>query len=287
MARAKSIREVARRLNSTSGQVSKTIQNLEKRLGIKLFRRSTAGVLLTSHGAELQALAQAMLETGERIEGLLSGKKQKLEKVLAIAGTSFLNTHFITPIVCQLSKKIEKTTFRFLDLAPDQIVAVGLRGGFEMAVHYGALSWPSTWSSESLGKSKWNLCARKDHPLRRCPQIKQILEFPFVVPTYWTQEGLVRGNDQFPIPISKRKIGFETATADAAIPILLETNQIAFLPELLTRNFVKSNQIRILKVEEKISIEKEIFLSVKSDIVPAAVFNALSDSMSIALKAST
>ena len=76
--RAKSIREAARRMNSTSGQVSKTIQNLEKRLGAKLFRRSAAGVLPTNQGKELKALVETLLETGEQIEGLVSDKKQKI-----------------------------------------------------------------------------------------------------------------------------------------------------------------------------------------------------------------
>lgn len=47
-ARARSIREVARRLLSTPSQVSKAIQNLERLVGTKLFKRSVAGVVLTS-----------------------------------------------------------------------------------------------------------------------------------------------------------------------------------------------------------------------------------------------
>ncbi len=79
-----------------------------------------------------------------------------------------------------------------------------------------------------------------DHPLPNRPSLKKVLECNFVLPTYWTAEGLVRGNDQFPIPIAKRKAGFETATADAAIPILLATDQIAFLPDLLVRPMIQA-----------------------------------------------
>src|SRR5205823_4500901 len=108
-------------------------------------------------GTELHAIVQELLASGERIESLLSGRsKTKFTKTLAIAGTSFLNTHFATPIVCRFAK-LTPTTFRFLDLAPDQIVAIGLRGGFDVAVHFGSLSWPSTWATRSLGKSSWTL----------------------------------------------------------------------------------------------------------------------------------
>lgn len=50
VSRAKSIREVARRLNTTPGNVSKTIQHLEAKLGTKLYKRSVSGVLLTAQG---------------------------------------------------------------------------------------------------------------------------------------------------------------------------------------------------------------------------------------------
>ncbi len=281
VARARSIREAARRINTSSGQVSKSIQNLERLIGAKLFKRSASGVLLTSQGAELQTIVQDILSGGEKLESLVSGhKKNKFTKVIAIAGTSFLNTHFTTSISCKLANEGSPVIFRFLDLAPDQFVAVGLRGGFDISVHFGALSWPRTWTTKSLGKSRWTLCARANHPLPKRAKLKQILEYPFVVPTYWTADGLVRGNDQFPMPISKRKTGYETATADAAVPILLETNQIAFLPDLLASPFIKSQQLRELRMVELPSVEKELFLSAKSDVVPDAIFKGLLQRMS-------
>jgi DNA-binding transcriptional LysR family regulator len=281
VARARSIREVARRLDSTAGQVSKSIQNLERLVGTKLFRRSVSGVLLTSQGKDLQEIVHELLESGAKIESLVSNRnKAKFAKVLAVAGTSFLNTHFTIPTTCRFAAAGNSTVFRFLDLAPDQVVSVGIRGGFDIAVHYGTLNWPNTWVTKRLGKSRWVLCARLDHPLPKRPSLKQVLECSFVVPTYWTSEGLVHGNDQFPLPISKRKSGYETATADAAIPILLNTDQIAFLPNLLVRSFIQSQDLRELRVEDLPAIEKEMFLSAKSDVVPDSVFQGLSAKMS-------
>lgn len=285
VARAKSIRQVARRLRTTSGQISKIVQNLEKRLGSKLFRRSTSGVLLTSQGVEVLELAKELLESGEKIEGVLShagGKRSS--KILAIAGTSFLNTHFCAPLTCLTAESFPHLRFRFLDLAPDQIDIVGLRNGFEIAVHYGAISWPKTWISKRLGKSKWLLCCGSHHSLIKRPTLKQILDYPFVIPTYWTNERLVQGNDQFPIPISKRKIGFETATADSAVAILIATEQIAFLPSLLVNPFIARGELREIRCAEIPLVENEVYLSVKSDVVPDAVFQALSVQMSRALK---
>jgi DNA-binding transcriptional LysR family regulator len=187
-------------------------------------------------------------------------------------------------VVCRAANLFEATTFRFLDLAPDQIIPVGLRNGFEMAVHFGALAWPGTWSTQSLGKSRWVLCARHEHPLSKRPGLAQILEFPFVVPTYWTADGLVRGNDQFPIDIKKRKMGFETATADAAVPILLETDHLAFLPNLLVRPFIDRKLLREIRATDLPMISRELFLTVKADAVPAKAFATLASALSASLR---
>jgi DNA-binding transcriptional LysR family regulator len=285
VARAKSIREAARRLGTSSGQVSKVVQNLERRLGGSFFKRSASGVLLTAQGAELHVLAQELLATGEKMAGVLAGKgKRKYQRVLAIAGTAFLNTYFTAGIVGKMVGAQEsEMVFRFLDLAPDQFVPVGLRGGFELVVHFGNLAWPNTWTSKSLGRSRWTLCVRQDHPVGKAPTLKSILEYPFIVPSYWTNDGLAFGNDQFPIAMSKRKTGFETSTADAAVSILRDTNQVAFLPDILVRPFIRAHQLRELRPSEIQVVEKELFLSVKSDSVPSSIFRDLSERMTVVI----
>lgn len=276
VARALSIREAARRAQLTPGQVSKSIGMLERRLSVKLFRRSTTGVLLSNQGRDLKAIVEDLISQGERIETLISEKsKKERSPTLAIAGTSFMNTHLIAPSICANSESWSEYRFRFLDVAPDQLVPIGLRGGFELAVHAGQPGWPKTWSSKSLGKMHWVLCARMDHPLQKRAKLKEILEYPFVTPTYWTQEGLIKGNDQFPVPISKRRPGFETSTADAAIPILLRTDQLAFLPEVLARSALNAKLIKKIQYDEIKNVEKEILITAKSDSVSARAFERL------------
>jgi DNA-binding transcriptional LysR family regulator len=144
VARAQSIREVARRRQTTSGQISKAVQNLEKILGVRLFKRSVRGVLLSAQGTELRTLVAEILESGEKIQGLVSGKnKTKLGKTWAIAGTSFLNTHFTTPLICRLAPQWPGIHFRFLDMTPDQMVGLGC---------VGVLKWPFT-SGSFLGRA--------------------------------------------------------------------------------------------------------------------------------------
>jgi DNA-binding transcriptional LysR family regulator len=276
VSRAKSIREVSRRLNLTPGQVSKVIQQLESKLGVKLYRRSVSGVLLTAEGSELLDIARDIAANSEKMKHLLAGHgKISFKKAIAIASTSFLNTYLVAPSASQLTDAKNSVSFRFLDLAPDQLVPVAFRGAFEAAVHYGKILWPATWISSHVGKSDWVLCGRFKHPLPKHPNIKQVLAYSFVIPTYWTQEGLVKGNDQFPVPLSKRKAGFETATADAAVPVLLETDQIAFLPRILVRELLAKRALREIICPEIEPVERDLFFSVRSDLVPDSMFKAM------------
>lgn len=276
VSRTSSIRETARRFKVTSGQISKYIRSLEIRMGVRLFKRSPTGMLMTEAGTELVRAVEEILAGGQMMEQILAGQRKNANRTLAIAGTAFLTTYFTTPTVCKMKTEMKGVTFRFLDLPPDQLVSAGLRSAFELAVHYGKVSWPATWVTEHIGRTPWYLCARSHHALiGRSQPLAQILEHAFVIPTYWTAEGLVRGDDNFPVSLAKRKLGFETATADAAIPILLATEQIAFLPSILIAPYVRQGKLSLVESRDVTVIEKDLYLSARSDAVPARLFDEL------------
>ncbi len=283
VSRAKSIREAGRRLNKTSGQISKSIQGLEKRLSRKLLKRSAQGVILTEQGIELLAMTQVLFQEADKIERWVGGKNKNQEtKVLAIASNSFLNNHLVAPTSSKLNFDAEGISLRFIDLPPDQLIPQGLRGLFEVAVHYGSFSWPSTWVSKALGKSRWVLCARNQHPLPKKPNLEQVLQYPFVIPAYSSAEGLTRGNDQFPLPYSKRKVGHEATTADTAMAVVMNSDQMTFIPEISAKFFLQTEVLREVKIRDfpaSEKIEKEIYLSVKADSVQQSVFMKLFEEM--------
>ena len=64
---------------------------------------------------------------------------------------------------------------------------------------------------------------------------------------------------------------------------LRKTDQIAFLPSLLVMEFIERRAIREIRCSEVPIVEKELYLSVRSDVVPQAVYNALADAMTTAI----
>jgi DNA-binding transcriptional LysR family regulator len=288
VSRAKSIREAGRRLEKTSGQISKSIQGLEKRLSRKLLKRSAQGVILTEQGTELLEMTQVLFEEAEKIERWAGGKdKHRETQVLAIASNSFLNNHLVAPTSSRLNFEAEGISLRFIDLPPDQLIPQGLRGLFEMAVHYGSLSWPSTWVTKPLGKSRWVLCARNQHPLPKKPSLDQVLHYPFVIPAYTSDEGLTRGNDQFPLAYTKRKVGHEATTADTAMAVVMNSDQITFIPEVSAKIFLQTEVLREVKIRDfpaSEKIEKEIYLTVKADSIQQSLFLKLLEEMRKSLR---
>ncbi len=276
-AKTKSIREVARRLKTTPGQVSKLIQSVERKMKTTLFKRSNFGIVLSETGSQLVLLAEEILESAYKIESL---QQKQTSQTIGVAATSFLTNHLIAPAAVKDLGVSPASTFRFLDLAPDQMISAGLRGAFEIAFHLGRLDWPQTWLSQKIGKIEWVLCVRNHHPLKKQILKSDLTPYQFISPTYWTAEGLIKGNDFFPIPISKRKTGHETSGADTAIPILQNTDQIAFLPRLLVAAQVESGTLRLLRPKDIEPVFRDLYVSVKTDAVKLSVFEGIKTNVS-------
>lgn len=260
----KSIREVARQKNMQPGQVSKWISSLEKKVGAPLLNRSATGVSATARGLELLPVFENMQVLLDKI----SGESHEDSKIFSIASSSFFSTHLVPSIL----KEEKNTKFRLIDLPPTSFVTAGLRGAFQYCLHSQKLDWPQTWTTKETGKLRWNLYCRKNHPILQNGGTKNILKYPFIVPIYWTPEGTQFGNDQCPIPMSKRIKGHETATAASAAQIANVTDQFAFLPEIVARR----SDVDLVKVKVPWKqVETPVYLSVKNSVVKQNDFERL------------
>lgn len=274
--KTKSVRELARKVGSTPGQISKTIKNLEVRLGISLLHRSMYGIESTAEAADILPYLESIQEIHQRMQGEL--KKEAKDNLLCFASTSFVSTHLL-PKVVSLYKSEDRTQtrFRFVDLPPSQFVPVGLRNGFQLCVHMDAIDWPRTWTSIEVGHVNWDLYCRYDHPIAKKPMIEKVLKYPFVYPVYWSDEGIRFGDDGCPVSIRKRIRGHETATATAAVEIVRTTDQLGFLPHLITDPLVQQNILRKITIPTWKPVRRTMYLTVKNDFIKQSVFLQLKD----------
>ena len=275
MEKIRSIRELARRDQVPPSQISKAIKRLEHKAGAKLIERSIHGVSLTTEGRKAAKIFRQILVQAERLaEG---PRTVKNAQVLAIGSTSFLINHLL---VRMAALKEPGWRLRFLEMNPDQLTVAGLRHAFDVAFHFGRVDWPSTWHQERLGEVNWSLCCRTDHPLPKAATVRDVLKFPFVVPTYWSQEGLALGNDNCPIPLEKRVRGHETATAEAALNIVRITDQVAYLPDILIRTYERMGEVRTIPLRAAKAQPKTLYISVRSEAVPERLFQSMKGQVS-------
>lgn len=108
----------------------------------------------------------------------------------------------------------------------------------------------------------------------KTPGLRNVLKYPFIIPVYWSAEGTRYGDDQCPIPLSKRRKGHETATAGSAAEIVKVTDQLAFLPEIIAKKSEDSGELQKVMMSWR-PVKKPLFLSVKNASVKQREFQDL------------
>jgi DNA-binding transcriptional LysR family regulator len=161
-----------------------------------------------------------------------------------------------------------------------------LNGAFEIAVHIESLQWTKTWASRKLGPMAWGLYGRKGHPLalhKHAISEDEVAKYPFVVPTDWSTQGFTTGEDHCPLSWRERIKGHESSTAETAMEIVTFTDQLTFIPEVLTRQAVASGQLREIVVPDWPRVQKDIYVSVRSDLISRQFLNALVEALQAGL----
>lgn len=279
VAKTGTIRECARQLNTTAGAVSKVITRIENRIGHQLLKRTTTGVTLTTFGSDLLKFADQVLKLA--MEHRLNNSSLKKSKIWTLASLSFVCNRILPSIISKISSSRPNDRFRLYEVGNAQMVTQGLLGAFEVAIHFGDLEWTRMWSSEFVGNMKWGLYAGLNHPLRSQFEVlsTHVLRYPFVMPSQWTQQGFLRGDDFCPSPWELRIPGYESSTGESALEIASMTNQLVFVPAILASRFVKMNMIEEVVVADWPKIQKPMFLTVRDDVVPTSIFQSLSSEL--------
>lgn len=275
-AKLKSLRECARQLDMTPGAVSKAIKRLEEKVGKSLLRRSVSGILLTSEGNELMEIAEKVLRLTAPMAPA-SSKKNTGNKVWGIGSLSFISSRLLPLMLEPVCETRTRTKFRLVEFGNNQLVAHGLNGAFEMAVHIGPLEWTRVWSSYEIGSMRWALYAAKNHPLTKLKTVAtaDVVKFPFVMPTGWSLQGFIRGEDHCPLPWGVRLSGHEATTGETALEIVESSSHLVFVPVILAQRAADFGLISEIEVTDWPTVEKKIFLSVRDDLVPSSLLQVV------------
>jgi DNA-binding transcriptional LysR family regulator len=127
----------ARSLSVSPSAVSKSIQRLEKHLGLSLFARTTRSLTLTSEGRELHDRTLRLLREAEEIEQLAMTARSEPSGTLRVAASLPIGLHMIAPALPTFRKLHPRVTVD-LRLA-DRMVDI-IDEGIDVAVRIGDLA---------------------------------------------------------------------------------------------------------------------------------------------------
>jgi len=127
----------ARSLSVSPSAISKSIQRLERHLGISLFTRTTRSLTLTAEGRDLHERALRLLRDAEEIEQVAKTARAEPAGTLRIAASLPIGLHVIAPALPQFRKLHPKVT---IDLRLSDHMVDLIEEGIDLAVRIGDLN---------------------------------------------------------------------------------------------------------------------------------------------------
>ncbi len=155
VAEAASFSATARSLNLDPSTISKTIQRLEARLGVRLFQRNSRVLRLTHEGSAFLNGAQRVLRTLEEAELSLGRATREASGVVRLHSTAAFACTRLAPLMPEFTTRYPRLRVEFV-LVPsppdlfEQQIDISLQGG-----HIA----DSSWVTRRIATSRWLLCA--------------------------------------------------------------------------------------------------------------------------------
>lgn len=154
-ANAGSLSAAARHMGLSAAMATKHVDALERRLGVKLFHRSTRRLTLTEAGAAYLDACQRLLPELDEAEAAVASQRIEASGLLRMNVPLSFGTRFIAPLMADFSRRHPAVKVE-LGLTDSQVDL--LDGGWDLAVRIGQLA-DSPLQARRLADCPMLLCA--------------------------------------------------------------------------------------------------------------------------------
>ena len=165
VANAGSFSAAARAMRLSTSVVSHHISNLEKRLGVSLFYRSTRSLSLTPEGIKIREAVARMVAAGDEAVDLLTDTGEQVVGALRIAIPAFGGIDDVQAKVWAFAR--EHPMVSIVTSSSDKSVNL-IKGGFDLAIRLGSLS-DSGLKTRRIGSFQRHLVAAPSYLEGRPP----------------------------------------------------------------------------------------------------------------------
>ncbi|BAP37897.1 putative LysR family transcriptional regulator [Acinetobacter guillouiae] len=248
------IGKVANYLNVTQPAISKTLADFEEGLTIKLFDRTTRGMLPTEAGVCLVKYAKKILnEIASARDDLVAISEGRATRI-AIGLLPAVSLSILPNFIARVENEMVSTSINAREGSSDVLISL-LRTG-ELDVMIGNLAAKPLgieFRTKHLYKDPIVVVVKKEHPLVTKQDLSwtDLSEFPMVLPPEFATTRIVI--EEFllchQVNLSKRYV--ESLSTLTNIGVLLATESIGFLSFQLADYFKKANLVEILPLTMK------------------------------------
>ncbi|KEC82379.1 MULTISPECIES: LysR substrate-binding domain-containing protein [Acinetobacter] len=248
------IGKVANYLNVTQPAISKTLADFEEGLNIKLFDRTTRGMLPTEAGVCLVKYAKKILnEIASARDDLVAISEGRATRI-AIGLLPAVSLSILPNFIARVENEMVSTSINAREGSSDVLISL-LRTG-ELDVMIGNLAAKPLgieFRTKHLYKDPIVVVVKKGHPLVTKQDLTwtDLSEFPMVLPPEFATTRIVI--EEFllchQVNLSKRYV--ESLSTLTNIGVLLATESIGFLSFQLADYFKKANLVDILPLTMK------------------------------------
>ncbi|MDH5206270.1 MAG: LysR family transcriptional regulator, partial [Hylemonella sp.] len=161
-----SVAAAARMINIAQSAVTKSIQELEDSLGVKLFERSAKGMALTQDGQRFQVSARKVIAAVAEAGQLGRGKPEALSGSLTLGVTSLVAGYYLAELFARFQRSHPSVTISVVEDAPQFLEHLLINGEIDLSIMVSnALGDPQALEVEALTRSPNRVWMASSHPL--------------------------------------------------------------------------------------------------------------------------
>lgn len=181
-ARYRNISEAARIMGLTQSTVTLQIQSLERDLGLKLLKRDTKPLSLTSDGEEFYRIACPLMhEFDSVVEKFLNCKKQKEQENIDIAVHHIAISYLMPSIISFFKKTHPKSKITLRNISPSEAIKRLKEGKIDLAFYPNAARDHEIERLEAVSYEPILIMTKK-HPLAKkaIKSLKDLKDFDLI-----------------------------------------------------------------------------------------------------------
>lgn len=267
-----SMAAAAQALALTAPAVSVLLRELEHKLGVRLFDRSTRSLRLSAAGREAQIFAERILKQLGDLHTSMEDVAAGRSGALRIAATSSLAQTLVVPVMARFAAAHPQVRIELNDCAPNQFEELILNGQVDMGIGVMERS-DADLQALTLCKDRLQVVAAAPWILPGARQMgwQQLASLPLITlrPGYGIRASLDQAAAQAQVQL---QVAYEVSLLGTALAMVEQGLGVAVLPQSLLH--LARHEVLQMRTLVKPAITREISLVTRRDLSAAAPLSA-------------